>query len=94
MPDGRSYVGREGVREAVENFTEAWEDLSFEPVEFIDAGEERVVAVIANRGRGRGSGAPMEIEVGWLYEMRDGKVTRARAFISKQQALEAARLSG
>ncbi len=92
QPDAGVHVGWEGVAEAVEQFTQAWIDLSFEPVEVIDAGGDLVVAVIAYRGRGRGSGAPLDARVTWLYEVRNGKVDRARTFTSKQQALEAAGL--
>jgi ketosteroid isomerase-like protein len=38
------------------------------------------------------SGAPLDALESWLYEMRDGRIFRARAFTTKQQALEAARL--
>jgi ketosteroid isomerase-like protein len=64
-----------------------------EPVEFIDAGAGVVVAVIAMAGSGRGSGAPMDAPAAFVYEMRDGKVVRDRAFSSRSQALEAAGLS-
>jgi ketosteroid isomerase-like protein len=92
MPDSAVYVGRSGLTEAVEHFTEMWSDLSWEPLEFIDAGESRVIAVIAMRGKGATSGAPMDALAAWLYEMRDGRVSRAKAFTSKQEALEAAGL--
>jgi ketosteroid isomerase-like protein len=91
MPDTGRYVGHAGVLEAVRHFTEAWGDLVFEPLEFIDAGEQ-VIAVVGYRGQGRISGAPMDVPVAWVYDLREGKIARARAFISKQQALEAARL--
>src|SRR6478735_4182014 len=80
MPDRRVRVGHEGVVEAVRNFTEPWDRLDFEPVEFIDVGQDLVIAVIALRGTGGGSGAPLNAVATWLYEMRDGKIARARAF--------------
>jgi ketosteroid isomerase-like protein len=92
MPDSGRYVGHAGVLEAVQHFTEAWGDLTFEPLEFIDVGDDQVIAVVGYRGRGRSSGAPMKTPVAWLYHLRDGRIARARAFISKQQALEAAGL--
>ena len=92
MPESAVYVGREHLSEAVEHFTEMWRDLAFEPVEFIDAGQNLVIVVVAYRGRGVASGAPLDAVATWLYEMRDGRVCRARAFTTKQQALEAAGL--
>jgi ketosteroid isomerase-like protein len=92
MPESAVYVGRDRLSEAVEHFTEMWSDLVWEPLEFIDAGENLVIAVVRYRGRGRASGAPLDALATWLYEMRDGRVSRARAFTTKQQALEAAGL--
>jgi ketosteroid isomerase-like protein len=86
MPDGGVHYGHAGVVEAVRNFTEAWGDLTYEPIEFIDAGAQ-VIAVIGLRGEGGGSRAPLLAEVAWLFELREGKVIRSRAFTSKDQAL-------
>ena len=52
-----------------------------------------VVAVIAMHGRGKGSGAPFDLLPYFVYEVRDGRIVRDRAFTSKAQALEAAGLS-
>jgi ketosteroid isomerase-like protein len=51
-----------------------------------------VVAVIAMHGRGKGSGAPFDLLPYFVYEVRDGRIVRDRAFTSKAQALEAAGL--
>jgi hypothetical protein len=37
-----------------------WDDYVLEPTEIIDAGEDRVIVVHYERGRGRGSGVPFE----------------------------------
>jgi ketosteroid isomerase-like protein len=94
LPDRATYRGREGVRERERHFRETWGDWAWEPVEFIDAGDDVVVAVVAMRARGRGSGAPVELEAAaFVYELRDGRIVRDRAFTSRRQALEAAGLS-
>ena len=92
-PDRATRNGREGVRKRYRDFSEAWEDLSWEPVEFIDAGDDIVVAVIVMRGRGQGSGAAVETPLAFVYELRDGKLVRDRPFTTRGQALEAAGLS-
>jgi ketosteroid isomerase-like protein len=51
------------------------------------------VAVIAMRGQGKGSGAPLNAQAVWVHELRAGKLARMRAFTTKAQALEAAGLS-
>ena len=89
MPESAVYVGRDRLPEAVEHFTEVWSDIALEPLEFIDAGEQLVITVVAYRGRGGAGGAPLDALATWLYEMRDGRVFRARAFTTKEQALKA-----
>jgi ketosteroid isomerase-like protein len=86
------HEGKEGMRERNRQFTETWGDLVYEPVEFIDAGDDVVVAVIAMQGSGKGSGAPLDAPAVFVYELRDGKIVRDRAFESKSEALEAAGL--
>jgi ketosteroid isomerase-like protein len=93
LPDHGTYVGKEGLWQRYRNFTEMWGDLVWEPVEFLDADGDVVVAVIAMRAHGRGSDAPVEIQAAFVYEVRDGKIVRDRAFTSESQALEAAGLS-
>ncbi len=93
LPDRATYRGREGARERDRHFRETWGDLGWEPLEFIDAGAEVVVAVIVMRAQGRDSGAPVEVQVAFVDEVRDGRIVRDRAFMSRSQALEAAGLS-
>jgi ketosteroid isomerase-like protein len=89
-PDRETRAGREGVRERNRVFNEAFGDLDWEPVEFIDAADDIVVAVIALHGRGQGSGTPIDAPIAFVYGLRDGMLVRDRPFRSKDQALEAA----
>jgi ketosteroid isomerase-like protein len=92
-PDRETRDGRDGVRERYRDFSEAWGDLTMEPVELIDAGAETVVAVVAMHGRGEGSGAVIDGPIVFVYELRDDMIIWDRPFRSKRQALEAAGLS-
>jgi ketosteroid isomerase-like protein len=92
LPDHAVYHGREGVTEIERHFREMWGEFVQEPVEFIDAGDDLVIGVIAMRARGAGSGAPLDSQAVWVHELRDGKLARMRAFTTKAQALEAAGL--
>lgn len=94
LPDRATYEGKEGFRERYRQFTETWGDFVMEPVEFIDAGDDVVVAVIAMTGRGMGSDAPMDAAAVFVYEVRDGKIVRDRPFESRSEAFEAARAVG
>lgn len=93
MPDRATYYGIQGLRDRTWHFAEIWGDFTMEPVEFIDAGDEVVVAVIALSGSGKGSGVPLDARVVFVYELRDGKVVRDRAFTSGSEVRRAAGLS-
>jgi uncharacterized protein len=92
LPDAGIYRGREELREAVKSFYAAWDDLSFTPEEFIDAGEAVVVAH-RWRGTGKASGTPINTLTWNVFTLRDGRIIQRRAFQHREQALEAAGLS-
>ena len=74
---------------------EAFGDFVLEPLE-LEAYGERVVAMVALRGRGSGSGVDLEqIQPPFaaVWTLRDGKVVRGEIFRSKREALEACGLS-
>ena len=70
-----------------------WADWS---IELLDAREADglVLATAAQRGRGKGSGAPMQNEVAFLFTLRAGTITRWQMFHSEREALEAVGLEG
>jgi ketosteroid isomerase-like protein len=93
LPDRATYRGKAGAQERERHFRETWGDWAWEPEEFIDAGDDVVVAMVVMRAHGRGSGAPVEVPAAFVYELRDGRIVRDRAFTSRSQAIEAAGLS-
>jgi ketosteroid isomerase-like protein len=92
-PDIEILHGWEGLSERERIFFDAWLDLALEPVEFMDAGGNAVVAVAAISGLGAGSGAPLDTHIFFVYELRDGKIVRDQTFTPRSDALEAAGLS-
>ena len=87
-----TYRGHGGVRRYLGSMAAEFEDVRVEPVDLIDGGGEQVVSFVRISGRGKGSGAPVEltlISVGWL---RNGVAYRIRNYPDMAQALEAARL--
>jgi len=90
--DGRAYRGHEDVRRWLyEDWAAAWSHYSAAPQEYIDLGQERVVAVFHITATGRGSGVQLERQDAMLYELRAEKVVRVDYYNSKQQALDEAR---
>jgi ketosteroid isomerase-like protein len=69
-----------------------WERIELIPEEYIDAGDQVVVAVRYS-GRGRASGIELEDRSFEVHTVRDGKVARKRDFKTRSEALEAAGLS-
>jgi ketosteroid isomerase-like protein len=76
-----------------EQFGGAWVDVVWEPLEFIEAPEDRVLTPIRQITRGRGSGIPIEIHFFDVWTIRDGKVRKAEIFRHRADALDAAGLS-
>ena len=90
----RGEVGlarREGFVEFVRAWTEDFEDWSIRVERRIDAGDDRVVALTHQSATGKGSGVPVELKVGQVYELEDGRIARVRNYL-KGDALEAAGL--
>jgi ketosteroid isomerase-like protein len=56
-------------------------------------GGDAVVCELAAHGQGQGSGVPVEWTTFAVLQMRNGKITRAQAFLNRADALEAAGLS-
>ena len=84
-----NYHGHEGVRAFWRVWFGAWETVSFEYEEFIDAGDS-VVAILSQRVRGRTSG----VELDWssyaqVWTVKDGKIARVEFFNTRGEALEA-----
>ena len=70
---------------------EAWESFTIDVVEFEPIGERHVVGDVRQSGRGRGSGVEVEMRLGYLWEVRGGKVIRLHIVPDRETALAAAR---
>jgi ketosteroid isomerase-like protein len=91
LADIETYRGVDGAQRALADWLEPWEEYRQEPLEFIDAGD-RVVVSYRQWGRGRSSGAEVEMEVTQVYAVRDGKIASLREYMSKAEGLKAAGL--
>jgi ketosteroid isomerase-like protein len=91
-PRAGTYRGREEVRRVLEDQLEAFEAVVPEPEEFFLRGDQ-IVVFLRVRSQPRGSSATIEIRVGHLWTMRDGKAARFELFPAREDALEAAGLS-
>ena len=84
--------GRAAVIDMTRRYWGTFEAYSVEAEEYADLGQSVFVA-IRERGRGKGSGVPIDRRMGWLWTFRNGKIVRMEGFRTKQEALEAVGLS-
>ena len=82
------YDGRAGVRRAMQDVVDAWDDFRASTERLIDAGD-RVVAIQTIRGRGRVSSARVEQKGAVICTVRDGLVQLIEIFTDPREALKA-----
>ena len=93
VDDRGPMKGKDSVRAYVQDWLDTFDDLSVEPVELLDAGEGRVIAVLRLSGRAKLSGVETDLTYADVYTVRGGKIARGREYAARDEALEAAGLS-
>jgi ketosteroid isomerase-like protein len=86
------YQGREGVERFVAAISEVWEELQLIAEESHDLGD-RVLLLGRQVGRGRGSGAPVEVAYAGIFDFRDDRIWRLRAYVDRAEGLRVAGLT-
>ena len=79
-PEQQTYHGLEGARKFIADWTESWQDWELEVVELIDAGEDRVLAILHQRGRSKTTSLEVEMDFAQLWTVRDGKQVRMEMY--------------
>jgi ketosteroid isomerase-like protein len=87
------FRGREEYEEFFRTWMAEFDEYSFKLDRLIDAGDDQVVAIAHQRGVGKGSGAPIEWQMGQVLQFEGGRLIRTRIYASPAEALEAAGLS-
>ncbi len=90
--EGGSYRGYEGVRQAIADSFETWEDLRFEIEQTRTAGDF-VVVLIQATAVGKAEMPTSVNQLVLFFEVREGAIVYARPYASHREALEAAGLS-
>ncbi len=93
-PDRQSYSGIEGATEFNADWDAAWDDWRLEVEVYIDAGGDRVVTIVRQRGRSKTSGVTVDMRFGQVFKVREAQLRGMRMYASPSEALEAAGLSG
>jgi ketosteroid isomerase-like protein len=87
------YDGHDGIRRFYRDVMEIWESYQWTVENALASGDD-VVAMLRCVGRGRGSGLEVNWRVAWIWSFRNGRGKSLRFYRDRDQALEAAGLSG
>ena len=88
LPGAVSARGFDAVKRYIESFTKHWEDIRFEPEEFIDAGGP-VVVVARLVGTGKRSGVEVGRTWAYVWTVRNGKALSMVGYADRAEALRA-----
>src|SRR5947207_14282173 len=89
------YPGFDELRSFYDDWfsTFPFDDWEQELDEVIDCGDEVVVALTRQRGRGSASGVTVELEYAQVITFREGKIVRSVVYTDLDQALKVAGLA-
>ena len=88
-PEQQIYEGVDEARRFIRDWTAAFDEWAIEVEALHDAGGDKVVGVIRQRGRSRTSGLPVEMLFAQVYTLRDGKEVRMEMYADPAEALKA-----
>jgi hypothetical protein len=88
-PDGQIFKGRDAVTGFFQRWRDSWDEYEAGVDDYVDVGENRVLVLGWQSGRGRGSGAATEMEWAQIYTVRDGRLLRCENYADREEALRA-----
>jgi len=92
LDGGTGYRGREGVDRFAADTSENWEELQTVADEFRDLGD-RVLVLGRLKGRGKGSGVPVDQPFVNILDFRGDRIWRSRVYLDRAEGLRTAGLS-
>jgi len=93
LDDAGEMHGPVAVRRYIQDWIDTFDDFSVVVEQLRDVGDNRVLGVQRLTGRAKLSGTETDLRYALVSTIRDGKVVRAREYMSLDQALEAVGLS-
>jgi ketosteroid isomerase-like protein len=87
LPWGGTYIGPEGFQAMLASLVSNFSQFKATPVKVLGADDDHVVVLAETRGRTK-SGNPVEVNVVWVYRLRDGQVESAEAYTDTAAVLE------
>jgi ketosteroid isomerase-like protein len=92
-PEQQTYEGIEEARRFIRDWTAAFDDWEIEVVALHDAGGDKVVGVLRQRGRSKATGLPVDMLYAQVFTIRNGKQTRMEMYADPDEALKAVGLA-
>ena len=83
---------REAVQGLGEDYIAAFDNMVFEPEEFLENGDQ-VVVLLTRRARPKGGRGEMVVRNGHIWTIREGTILSMKSFPDPEKALETAGLS-
>jgi ketosteroid isomerase-like protein len=91
LPNSGTFRGHEGYITWIGQWLDAWEDFRIEVLAMEPVGERHVVTTIHQSAVGRGSGIPVEMDIAYMSDIREGKVAALQMYQSREEAIRIAR---
>jgi len=88
-PERQFYEGLEQARSFIRDWTAAFDDWEIEVDEVHDAGGDKVVGILRQRGRSQTTGLPVEMLYAQVYTVREGIEVRMEMYADPDEALKA-----
>jgi ketosteroid isomerase-like protein len=88
LPGAVSAHGVVAVERYMRSFVKHWDEIRFEPIEYIDAGDQ-VVMTARLVGRGKRSGVEVTRDWAYVWTLRDGKALSMIGYADRADALKA-----
>ena len=88
-PDGAVHVGREAIVNLARTWRGTWQRYDIEAEDVLDAGGERVAALLRETGQGKGGGVELTNRWGVVMTVRNGKIAHTVVYPTPLEALEA-----
>src|SRR5450755_306718 len=88
-PEQQCYEGIEEARSFIRDWTAVFDDWEIEVAELHDAGGDKVVGVLRQRGRSKITGLLVEMTYAQVFTLREGMETRMEMYADPDDALKA-----
>jgi ketosteroid isomerase-like protein len=90
LPNSGTYRGHSGYRKWVAQWLEAWDDFTPTITRVEPVGNRHVLARVHQTARGKGSGIEVEMDIAYLFDVRDGRAAAMHLYVTPDEAVEVA----